>query len=106
MTQLKWLWANASWEESATNGVTIIHKKQRKVSRYSGASICKEKISPEKISRPVCETLFKIQLSTNFNNFQQESNLQTKTEQSTNPKKLYVYLCLPIKTHDASPVRK
>ena len=41
-----------------------------------------------------CDTLFTSQLSTNYNNIQQESNIQTKPEQSTIPTKLYSSIVL------------
>ena len=51
-----------------------------------------------------CETIFTSQLSTNQNNFQQDSYHQTKTEQSTRPTKLYSSLFIPTPTHDQDPV--
>ena len=53
-----------------------------------------------------CETLLTNQLSTNYINFQQYSDHQTKKEQYTTPTKLYISLCLHPKTHDPDPVRK
>ena len=42
LIQLKWLLSNSLQEESATNGVVIIHQQHLKVSRYSGYFICKD----------------------------------------------------------------
>ena len=44
--QLKWLLANTSREESATNGVKILHQQHCKVSRYSCYFIYKDTRSP------------------------------------------------------------
>ena len=53
LTQPKWLRANYSQEESATNGVKIIHQQHCKVSRCSESSIWKETISLVKHSHQV-----------------------------------------------------
>ena len=42
-----------------------------------------------------CETLFTSQLSTNHNNFQQDSDVQTKTKQSTIPTKNIILIMSP-----------
>ena len=51
------------------------------------------------------ETLFTSQLSTNHNKFQQESDIKTKTDQSTILTKLYSSLCISTKTNDTNPVK-
>ena len=63
-------------------------KKNHKASRYSGSSICKDKILSVKIIIH-CEIIFTSQLYTNYNNFQQDSDLQMKIEKYIIPTKQY-----------------
>ena len=50
--------------------------------------------------------LFTIRLSTNYKKNKKDSDLQSKTEQSTIPIKIYPSLCIHTQTHNLAPVRK
>ena len=52
-----------------------------------------------------CKNIFTSQLFTNCNNFQQDSDLLTKTEQSTRPTKLYYSLCIHPQKKNPDTVR-
>ena len=80
------------WEESGNNGVKILDQKHHNVSWYIGPSIYKDTRSSSKNSHQVFQYLT-IQLSTNYNNFQQDSYIKTKKYQSTIPtKKLFIIM--------------
>ena len=75
------------------------------MSRYSGPSICKEKISPGK-NIIKCSTLFTIILSTDHNNIHQASYLQQKFQRIIKSQpNIYFSLCLHRPTQAPDPLR-